>query len=118
MSGVDVSFDGKPDVSVSVRPAGVPVNDIPGVRAFVEQKIGEVFAASYVEPKRYYHDVESLFLSKNLKGIPGSIDASAIGPNGALVVDVRNESRTEKKLTFTLWCWTFLLEEFGHTTWN
>ena len=76
-----------------MRPAGVPVNDIPGVRAFVEQKIGEVFAASYVEPKRYYHDVESLFLSKNLKGIPGSIDASAIGPNGALVVDVRNAER-------------------------
>ena len=93
MSGLDVSFDGKPDVSVSVRPAGVPVNDIPGVRAFVEQKIGEVFAASYVEPKRYYHDVESLFLTKNLKGIPGSIDASAIGPNGALVVDVRNAER-------------------------
>ena len=93
VSGLDVSFDGKPDVSVSVRPAGVPVNDIPGVRAFVEQKIGEVFAASYVEPKRYYHDVESLFLTKNLKGIPGSIDASAIGPNGALVVDVRNAER-------------------------
>jgi len=116
VSGLDVSFDGKPDVSVSVRPAGVPVNDIPGVRAFVEQKIGEVFAASYVEPKRYYHDVESLFLSKNLKGIPGSIDASAIGPNGALVVDVRNAERLPATSATTKAACPFLEVTYGGVT--
>ena len=116
VSGLDISFDGKPDVSVSVRPAGVPVNDIPGVRAFVEQKIGEVFAASYVEPKRYYHDVESLFLSKNLKGIPGSIDASAIGPNGALVVDVRNAERLPATSATTKAACPFLEVTYGGVT--
>jgi len=116
VSGLDISFDGKPDVSVSVRPAGVPVNDIPGVRAFVEQKIGEVFAASYVEPKRYYHDVESLFLSKNLKGIPGSIDASAIGPNGALVVDVRNAERLPATSATTKAACPYLEVTYGGVT--
>ena len=116
VSGLDVSFDGKPDVSVSVKPAGVPVNDIPGVRAFVEQKIGEVFAASYVEPKRYYHDVESLFLSKNLKGIPGSIDASAIGPNGALVVDVRNAERLPATSATTKAACPYLEVTYGGVT--
>ena len=116
VSGLDVSFDGKPDVSVSVQPAGVPVNDIPGVRAFVEQKIGEVFAASYVEPKRYYHDVESLFLSKNLKGIPGSIDASAIGPNGALVVDVRNAERLPATSATTKAACPYLEVTYGGVT--
>lgn len=89
VSGVDVSFDGKPDVSVSVRPAGVPLNDIPYVREFVEQKIGETFAASYVEPRRYYQDVEGLFL----KELGPGVDAEDAGPGGALVVDVRNAER-------------------------
>ena len=89
VSGVDVSFDGKPDVSVSVRPAGVPLNDIPYVREFVEQKIGETFAASYVEPRRYFQDVEGLFL----KELGPGVDAQDAGPGGALVVDVRNAER-------------------------
>ena len=92
VSGLEFSFDGKPDVSVSVRPMGVPLNDIPGVREFVEQKIGEVFAASYVEPKRYYQDVERLFLGSPIGGVSG-IDPGAVGPGGALIVDAGNAER-------------------------
>ena len=92
VSGLDISFDGKPDVSVSVRPMGVPLDDIPGVGEFVEQKIGEVFAASYVEPKRYYQDVERLFLGSPMGGI-SEVSAGAFGPGGALVVDARSAER-------------------------
>ena len=51
MSGLDVSFNDPPTVNLSIQTAGVPVNDVPGVKEFIEGKIGNIFAASYVEPK-------------------------------------------------------------------
>ena len=90
VAGVDISFDHKPNVSLQIECVGVPVNDIPGVKEFIEQKIGDVFAASYVEPKRFYQDVESSFL----KQFPvAGVDGNSIGDGGCLVVDVDSAER-------------------------
>jgi Ca2+-dependent lipid-binding protein len=48
VSGVDVSFEEKPQVNVSIRPLGLPINDLPGIHEFVMRKIGNMFAAKYV----------------------------------------------------------------------
>jgi Ca2+-dependent lipid-binding protein len=83
---MDVSFETKPQIDVSVRPLGLPVNDLPGVHEYVQNKIGEMFAAKFVEPKRFYQDVETMYL-KMTGGGGGSL-AKGGGPGGALVVDV------------------------------
>ena len=88
VSGVDISFDNKPEIHVAIKPAGFAVSDLPGVHEWVSGKIAEVFATSYVEPKRYTYDFENAYL----RSLDGSI-AAASGPGGALVVDVAGAQR-------------------------
>ena len=88
VSGVDVSFDNKPEIHVAIKPAGFAVSDLPGVHEWVSAKIAEVFATSYVEPKRYTYDFENAYL----RSLDGAI-AAVSGPGGALVVDVAGAQR-------------------------
>ena len=85
VSGVDVSFENQPEVTVSIRPMGLPVNDLPGVHEFLRSRIAAVFAASYVEPRRYYQDVERMYLS--------ATRGANAGPSGSLIVDVAGATR-------------------------
>ena len=85
VSGVDVSFENQPEVTVSIRPMGLPVNDLPGVHEFLRSRIAAVFAASYVEPRRYYQDVERAYLS--------ATRGADAGPSGSLIVDVAGAAR-------------------------
>ena len=50
------------------------------------RKIGNMFAAKYVEPRRFYKDLETMYLT--MTGGGGGALASGGGPGGALVVDV------------------------------
>jgi hypothetical protein len=86
VSGVDVSFEKAPDLDVSIRPAGLPVNDLPGVHEYVMRKIGSMFAAKYVEPRRFFKDLETMYLA-------GGVGGEGVGPGGALVVDVAGATR-------------------------
>jgi len=88
VSGVDVSFETKPEIHVAIKPAGFAVSDLPGVHEWVTNKIATVFATSYVEPKRYTYDFENAYL----RSMDGGI-AAASGPGGALVVDVAGAVR-------------------------
>ena len=88
VSGVDVSFDAAPDVDVAVRPMGAPVSDLPGVHEFIKAKIASVFASNYVEPRRYYHDVEGPWLRS-----AGAGAGTSVGTGGALIVDVAGARR-------------------------
>ena len=81
-------LDNKPEIHVAIKPAGFAVSDLPGVHEWVSGKIAEVFATSYVEPKRYTYDFENAYL----RSLDGSI-AAASGPGGALVVDVAGAQR-------------------------
>ena len=82
---MDVSFENQPEVTVSIRPMGLPVNDLPGVHEFLRSRIAAVFAASYVEPRRYYQDVERAYLS--------ATRGADAGPSGSLIVDVAGAAR-------------------------
>ena len=88
VSGVDVSFDAAPDVDAAVRPMGAPVSDLPGVHEFIKAKIASVFASNYVEPRRYYHDVEGPWLRS-----AGAGAGTSVGDRGALIVDVAGARR-------------------------
>ena len=84
VGGVEVSFVGRPNVSVQVAPCGIALGDVPGVHEFIRGKIADALKEKYVEPRRFYKDVERAFLES---GRDAAI-ASATGAGGALVVDV------------------------------
>ena len=95
VSGVDVSFENQPEVTVSIRPMGLPVNDLPGVHEFLRSRIAAVFAASYVEPRRYYQDVERMYLSATRganAGPSGSSSSTSRAPR-AFQPRTRNRGR-------------------------
>ena len=84
VGGVEVSFVGRPNVSLQVAPCGIALGDVPGVHEFIRGKIADALKEKYVEPRRFYKDVERAFLES---GRDAAI-ASAAGAGAALVVDV------------------------------
>jgi hypothetical protein len=62
VGGVEVSFVGRPNVSLQVAPCGIALGDVPGVHEFIRGKIADALKEKYVEPRRFYKDVERAFL--------------------------------------------------------
>ena len=79
---------------------GAPVSDLPGVHEFIKAKIASVFASNYVEPRRYYHDVEGPWLrsagagARTQPGPSGRSSSDVAGARRLRPVDVDGQRKT------------------------